>query len=395
MVDYEKLHNELMPLIGFYREPGVDIQESMYNSVSGTYYQETHPLLTLRGIAEIAPVTNDRLYPTAKVGDSYKKGQVISFLDSLYEVKSDTIFTVPVTENSHIEKTTFLSQWIKTKIGTAIRNVVSNVIQKSIIAKQGKEILSNLSTLTKTGAKEYMCEENTSVIRLALKPNAGVAVRVSSIRTPSYPVYVFKKTNILHEQSLIAVIQTATDFPFIVLNRENLTTLFAEFYFVYSQPAGEKIKSSNLISETPYFTVNTYSLPTNSFDESLESVELNMAEAEHAFGLDLEATVVCDFTELFVKNKFDFINLVKLQFTVNTLKEFLYNPNVRINRTSMIASRAELLYALDGENSKFAKDTGLSKDLKDAYNAFILNTSGYNSECLPCIKKGVAYRTIG
>lgn len=394
MVDYDKILGDFKTLVGFYREPGVDIQESLHNSVSGVYFQEAHPLITLRSMAEIAPKTTDRLYEIAKIGESYPAGKVLSFLDDLYEVKKDTTLIAPFEDNVDLEQTNLLSQWLKLKTIGTIKNVVAEVMQRSIITKKGREVLDTNLTLYNSTFKDYVGQDEMSIIRISLKPNNGISVRIAEIRAPDYPIYVFKKTNNLSGPVLITTINNPHSVP-VVLSRDDAGDLFSEFYLVYKQPKTEVFKSGSVIRETPYFTVETFKMNSADFDDSLDSVELHMVEADHPYGLDFSYAAVCDYTELFIKNKYDFVNLIKLQFAVNMLKEFIYNPNARVNRTSMIASRAEILYALDGENSKFARNTGLSKDLQDAYTAFELNTRGYNSRCLPCTKKGVAYRTIG
>ena len=142
-----------------------------------------------------------------------------------------------------------------------------------------------------------------------------------------------------------------------------------------------------------FINVVAFAADNFGFDGKLWGQDSNIY-ADTNFGLNIDVAVVCDFTEIFTTHKNDFINLIKLQFAVDMLREYIYNANARVNRTAAIASRADVIFALDGDSSKFSRRSGLAYDLERAYNAFTINTKGFNTRCLPCVKSGIKYKSI-
>jgi hypothetical protein len=69
------------------------------------------------------------------------------------------------------------------------------------------------------------------------------------------------------------------------------------------------------------------------------------------------------------------------------------NPDVRVNRNQSNASKMDILYELDG-NTNSQRPNGLGYELKKAYEALSLDTSGIDRICLTCNNGGVKYRTI-
>jgi hypothetical protein len=143
-----------------------------------------------------------------------------------------------------------------------------------------------------------------------------------------------------------------------------------------------------------FIDVVAFSVDNSTFDGKLWDQNNNIYHTDTNFGLNLDISVVCDFTEIFTGHKNEFVNLIKLQFAVDMLREYIYNANARVNRTAAIVSRADVVYALDGDSSKFSRRSGLSYDLEKAYNAFMINTKGFNTRCLPCNRQGVKYKSI-
>ena len=114
---------------------------------------------------------------------------------------------------------------------------------------------------------------------------------------------------------------------------------------------------------------------------------------DKTWGLNLDVTVGCDLTDFIVDQRWLFQDVLMKQMAVDALREFVYNPNVRTNRHSVNAGRTEILYEIDGDSSSM-RESGLAYELKQAFDAISLATSGINRVCLPCCNHGLRYKPI-
>jgi len=103
------------------------------------------------------------------------------------------------------------------------------------------------------------------------------------------------------------------------------------------------------------------------------------------FGLGLDITISCDYTDVIINNKSILTNAFTTQFGHDLLNYLANNPTASLNRNQQNISRSELKYELEGDTQGTAG--GLNKVLEDAYNSVVLNLSGMDEVCLPCKAK--------
>ena len=147
-----------------------------------------------------------------------------------------------------------------------------------------------------------------------------------------------------------------------------------------------------------YTEINPFRVNGNDFSIEDESLALWDAEdmqyfTDKTWGLNLDITVGCDLTDFIVDQRWLFQDVLMKQMAVDALREFVYNPNVRTNRHSVNAGRTEILYEIDGDSSSM-RESGLAYELKQAFDAISLTTSGINRVCLPCCNHGLRYKPI-
>ena len=147
-----------------------------------------------------------------------------------------------------------------------------------------------------------------------------------------------------------------------------------------------------------YMEINPFRVNSNDLSVEDESLALWDAEDQQYFtdktwGLNLDVTVGCDLTDFIVDQRWLFQDVLMKQMAVDALREFVYNPNVRTNRHSVNAGRTEILYEIDGDSSSM-RESGLAYELKQAFDAVKLATSGINRVCLPCCNHGLRYKPI-
>ena len=125
----------------------------------------------------------------------------------------------------------------------------------------------------------------------------------------------------------------------------------------------------------------------------LWDAENNQYTYDNNYGINLEVSVTCDITDFIIEQRTLFQDVIIKQVSVDMLREFAYNTNVRTNRHSINASRPDILYEIDGDSSSIKK-SGLNYQLDMAFNAIKLNTEGLDRICMPCKNNGIKYRVI-
>ena len=108
------------------------------------------------------------------------------------------------------------------------------------------------------------------------------------------------------------------------------------------------------------------------------------------WGLNCEVTVSCDLTDFIISQRNIFANVIQRQVAYNALRTLAMNPDVRVNRNQSNATRADLLYELDGNVQTHRK--GLGSELDAAYKSLSLDTRNLDRVCLQCNNHGVKYR---
>ena len=123
----------------------------------------------------------------------------------------------------------------------------------------------------------------------------------------------------------------------------------------------------------------------------LWDIALTMYTNTQNYGLNCEITVGCDLTDFIIKERQIFQTVIQRQVAAIMLRTLAMNPDVKVNRNQVNATRLEILYELDGNVE--GRPGGLGYDLKKAYEALRLDTQGIDRICLTCNNHGVKYRT--
>ena len=145
---------------------------------------------------------------------------------------------------------------------------------------------------------------------------------------------------------------------------------------------------------TKYLQVSPFMMNApETFDEypELWDIALTMYTNTQNYGLNCEITVGCDLTDFIIKERQIFQTVIQRQVAAIMLRTLAMNPDVKVNRNQVNASRMEILYELDGNVE--GRPCGLGYDLKKAYEALRLDTQGIDRICLTCNNHGVKYRT--
>lgn len=448
MLRAKYIQDSLLGLVGWKQtddaNPDLLLSSNLLGSESGLYYQQAHPLLTLNNMASIAPDFSDYTKPEYDSTLTYLKGQVVKvdtttgvIVAKYFKAIEDvpTNMKPGVTDgwpNYWIETSPF-SEWLEDKT----RATIYKAIYQYLNGKQNKGTYKNLledrilfDVTTRISDKITNTESLVGFEVLPARAK-GVTIKVNKIglhfsMPGTYKVYIMHSSRQLPVHILTFTKTQAntcewfkTDGLYLPYIAPEDDAVAGSWYICYLQselPAqsqainrsydwsGVTCRTCNrrdyeaYLAWSKYMEINPFRV--NSNDLSIEDESLALWDAadmqyftDKTWGLNLDITVGCDLTDFIVDQRWLFQDVLMKQMAVDALREFVYNPNVRTNRHSVNAGRTEILYEIDGDSSSM-RESGLAYELKQAFDAISLATSGINRVCLPCCNHGLRYKPI-
>ena len=109
------------------------------------------------------------------------------------------------------------------------------------------------------------------------------------------------------------------------------------------------------------------------------------------YGLNAEITIGCDLTDFIIEQRAQFASVIQQQVAVNALRTLAMNPDARVNRHQVNATRDAILYEVDGNPQ--GRASGLAYTLAQSYKALAIDTQRLDRICLCENNHGVKYRT--
>lgn len=449
MLRAKYIQDNLLGLVGWKQtdeaNPDLLLSSNLLGSESGLYYQQAHPLLTLNNMASIAPDFSDYTKPEYDETNTYSKDQVVKVsttADGTTTVKYfKAIEDVPVNmkpevaegwPNYWIETSPF-SEWLEDKT----RATIYKAVYQYLNGKQNKGTYKNLledrilfDVTTRISDKITNTESLVGFEILPVRAR-GVTIKINKIglhfSMPGlYRVFIMHSSRQLPVHVLTFTKTQAntcewfkTDGLYLPYIESENDAVAGSWYICYLQselPAqsqainrsydwsGMTCRTCNrrdyeaYLAWSKYMEINPFRVNGN--DLSIEDESLALWDAEDmqyftdkTWGINLDVTVGCDLTDFIVDQRWLFQDVLMKQMAVDALREFVYNPNVRTNRHSVNAGRTEILYEIDGDSSSM-RESGLAYELKQAFDAISLTTSGINRVCLPCCNHGLRYKPI-
>lgn len=329
------------------------------------------------------------------------------------------------------EEVDLFSDWLKEKTVASINKAIVRFCNEKIAEQTGKALCENRTLFDGTGRLVDTVKNKNNLVGFEIIPirAKGVTTKINKIglqftkagdytlylmhSSMSRPVKTIKLTK-LHDKSTEWF---SIDDLYLPYQGEE-TDAGGSWYLCYSQselPFGSyAIRKDKDWSKEPckacshseliawkawskYLEIHPFLTNEELVDMSggihLWDVEKNQYTYDNNYGLNLEVTVSCDFTDFILEQKMMFVDIIAKQVAVDMLREFAYNANVRTNRHSVNASRLDILYEIDGDSASMKK-SGLNYQLDMAFKAIKLSTEGIDRICMPCKNNGIKYRTI-
>lgn len=431
MIRINDILDTLCGLIGWrqaYDTSTLVIADSLTQSESGLYYQDSHPLLTLTNVASLAPDFANTHWQEYDATKACKKGNVVSASDKLYKAKQDVpAGNDPTADAQHTywNTTDPFSEWLEAKTKAYVQKAIMRYYNERMAKGTARSVLESKTLFDQAGRLTDTEAYGHKLVGMELVPvrGNGVTTRIDRIGLQfNAPCTV--TLYLMHSSQSVPLrtveleytkgggslqwftLENPLDMPYV----SDDTDAGGSFYLVYEQSENALaiIKNRdwsaapcNACSRTEYTSYLAWSKwlevhPFEVVDGAYTVGEMwDLADNSYTYksnhGINLSVSVVCDLTEFIVKHRLEFADLIMKSVTIDFLREFIYNPNVRTNRNSLNVSKPELMMQLDG-NPELGR-AGLSAELDKAYKALNFNFAGINRICQPCNNHGIRYTT--
>lgn len=406
MLRVKDITKALLNVVGWDPETGygdgITIDSDLTTSESGLYFQQAHALITLRNMTAIAP----------------------DF------------------QNSDNKQAAF-STWLRAKTEASIAKAITTFCDSKLANKINKTLLENKVLFDGTVRISDTVDNTGSFVgfELVTLRAKGVTTKINKIglqftEPGLYKLYLFHssryepiKTFTFEKKEANSLEWFVPDEPILLPYMSDDTDAGGSWYLGYIQtelPLNSKaifkrydwskgpcvacsrrelelFKAwSRFLEVHPFKVKPVYVSGDYNFDFSrdfkigdamLWDVSTNLYTYDTNYGINLDISVYCDISDIIIEQRNMFRSVIQLQLAADMLRELAYNPNVRVNRAVLNASRAELLYELDGDSRAFRR-SGITYRLEEAYKAIDFNTRGIDRICLPCKNGGIRYKSI-
>lgn len=444
MYRLKEIQDALLHVVGWEQsfDPAKAINDDLTQTESGLYFQGAHPLVTLDNIRAIVPDDFVYQYPEWNIIIEYKQGAKVRHNNEIWIARKDNQNEEPTKSdfnedfNGDFGKEfwgvyNYLSDYLERLTRNGIAQMVQTFTQVKGLDKETKNLLERRTFFDGAGRIRATLQNTHKLVGFEIVPvrSMGVTMKIEQIGLQMTGATGMVRMYLFHS-SQINPIKTF-DLNFTVTNGgfqwfplkdcylpyiSDATNAGGSWYLCYNQdelPAGmEAINMVKDWSREPCGTCTGYGLESwkeitkylqvtpfmfnapETFAEypELWDVALTMYTTTQNYGLNCEITVGCDLTDFIVKERQIFQTVIQRQVAATALRTLAMNPDVKVNRNQVNATRLEILYELDG-NTTGVRPGGLGYDLKKAYEALRLDTQGIDRICLTCNNHGVKYRT--
>ena len=419
-------------------DPAKAIDDNLTQTESGLYFQGAHPLLTLDSMEAIMPDDWGIQYPVWDALTQWKQNKVVQYGNDtngnklFWKAKADNVGEEPTEDSLFWSKYNILSDFLERMTRNGIATAIQTFTQIKQLDKETRNLLERRTFFDGAGRIRATLQNNHKLVGFEIVPvrAMGVTAKIEKIGLQMTGGTGVVRMYLFHS-SQIDPIKTF-DLNFTVTNGGfqwfPLTDCYLPYisdknnaggswFLCYNQdelPAGmEAINVSKDWSREPCGTCNMgsvevwreltkylqvtpfmYNAP-ETFAEypELWDIAYTMYTRTQNYGLNCEITIGCDLTDFIISQRQIFQTVIQRQVAAIMLRTLAMNPDVKVNRNQVNASRMEILYELDG-NTSGVRPGGLGYDLKKSYEALQIDTQGLDRICLACNNRGVRYRTV-
>lgn len=452
MIRIEQIQDELLHLVGWEQEiiPTQHIADDLTETESGLTFQGAHPMVTLDNLRSVMPEMNVSDFPEWSQYKFYKKGAIVRSGDMLFTALHNNIGNLPRTKDFNAD---FNDDFSRTEggIGSAgywkqydpesawlvglQRQVIAQMVQRFLtdksLLRESKGILERRTFFDGAGRINNTLPSGQRLVGLEITPaySMGVTAKVERIglqmtgATGTVRMYLFHTSQVepvavkdldYTKQNggfqwfdigdwYLPYISEANDSggEWFICYDQSALPLGMECVNVAKDWSREPCGTCNIGSLTAwreltkYLNIAPFRVPApetfGTFPEMWD-VDTMVYTNTVNYGLNVEVSVYCDLTDFIIRERQMFATVLQKEMAARVLRMLAFNPSVRVNRKQSNASQFDLLYETDGNPQ--GRETGLGRELREAYRALSLDTEGIDRICLTCQPIGVKYTTV-
>lgn len=426
--------------------PATAIDASLCESESGLTFQGSHPLCTLNNVQAIMPDDYLYQYPEWDATVTYRVGTKVRHGGLLWIANMESTGVEPVAtaynqdynnDYGRVEagawvKYNMLSDFVRTLTMQGITQAVQNFIQEKQLRQETRNLLERRTFFDGAARLQATCENRGKIVGFEIVPvrAMGVTTKIERIGlqmvggTGVVTLYVFHSSQIA-PMKVVELTYTNTHGgfqwftpvePIYLPYISNGNDSGGAWFLCYNQadlPRGmEALNVSKDWSVEPcqtclggsieswreltkYLQVSPFCTDAPA-DFAVRPEMFDIARLAYTntmnYGMNVEISVGCDLTDFIISQRAIFATVIQKQVAANVLRTLALNPDVRVNRNQVNATRDELLYEIDGAPN--GRASGLGYELKQAYKALSIDVRNLDRICLQCNNHGVKYRTV-
>lgn len=402
------------------------IEEDLTTSNSGIYFQEAHPLLTLRAMQGIMPEDWGEQYPTYYSDITYSKGDIVKSGGKNYKSLVDGNIGHSVVAPDYWASYNPLSAYLEDMVKNGIKKVVQRFVRDKVIGMETRNLLDRKTLFDGAGRLEARTKPTGKLVGFEIIPlrTGGATMKIEKIGL-QFVGNVGQITMYLFHSSKAEPIATKTfnyDSTYGTYKWFDVAEMFLPYYnefgnggswyLVYNQNAlpayMESVNFGRDWSREPcgtcnkgdvqlyremgkYVQVSPFCVDATNWNGRLWDIAYNMYTPSDNYGINIQFSIGCDLTDFMLSQRLMFANVLQLQVASIALKTLALNPEVVVNRVQVNADRNKILFETEGDGQGIK---GLNNELEKAYKALSFDTKGIDPICLTCHNKGIRIGAI-
>lgn len=390
------------------------ISDDLKESESGIYVNDIHSLITVENIYNCIVNTGTITLPSAwSAGTAYTIGQRVQSGGNIYQ-------SIQAGTNHAVTDTAYwqnlgnpLSIYLQDKMNQSAVKLANAIYIQKNLNQQAKSILPDTMLYGGNGnIRNTITGQNRFVgFRIKLKELdlsmiiGKIGLQFNAALT-NFSIYLYNSSQSAPVKIWTVSTTSAFSFQWASLSKQimsfisDTTNVGSDFYLGYYE---SDLAGTMAINNEYTFTKNLCGPcnPTNANlrktwgefigitpfqvvadnlndDRTLWDVTTNGYTDGTNFGLNLLASIYCDTTDFFCRNKHGLANAIAFQTAVSIIQDMAYNA--RDNQQSLkLAQSAN--YALNNQDNK---TLGLNAQMEKQIMQIDFNYAGSNPKCLPC-----------
>lgn len=390
------------------------ISDNLKESESGIYVNDIHSLITVENIYNCIVNTGTITLPSAWSGmTAYLIGQRVQSSGLIYQALQNNT-NHAVTETAYWQNLgNPLSMYLQDKMNQSAVKLANAVYLQKNLNQQAKSILPDTMLYGGNGSIKNTIPQSGRFVgfRIKLKElDLSMIIRKIGLQfnglLTSFPIYLYNSSQ--NEPVKIWQVSTTSAFSFqwaelakqIMSFLSDTDNVGSDFYLGYYENdlngvlaiSNEYTFTQNLCGPCnpvnyslrktwgQYIDIHPFVVVADNLndDRTLWDVTTNGYTDGTNFGLNLLASIYCDTTDFFCRNKHGLANAIAFQTAVSIIQDMAFSAR---DNQQMLKLQQLANYALNNQDNN---TQGLNAQMTKQIMQLDFNYAGSNPKCLPC-----------